>query len=188
MQLTPIEAAIEAILFAAGEPVNVKDLAAAIEADVKTARALIISMMDKYSAERRGIMIVETDNAFQMCTNPLYFDQISSMYKTSAAKPLSQGLLETLAIIAYKQPVTKGQIEDIRGVNADHAVNRLLSLGLVAEKGRQDTPGRPILFGTSDTFLRTFGLANLGQMPPLRGDYEVMKAEVEQTFLDMSDV
>lgn len=181
------EAIMEALLFAAGDPVPLSVLAKAVGTDVKTARVLLANLSDKYVAEKRGILILEMDNMFQMCTNPLYFDLIVKIYQTTAPKPLTQTALETLAIIAYKQPITKGQIEDIRGVNADHAVNKLMAAGLITEKGRQDTPGRPILFGTSGAFLKHFGLANLSQLPSLREDIAQIQMEIEAEIPDMAN-
>lgn len=160
------EKILEAILFAAGEAVPLASLADAIGADRRTTEQLLRRLSDSYEASKRGIQIIEINNSFQMTTNPLYYQYIQALVQNPREKTLSRTLLETLAIIAYKQPVTKGQIEEIRGVSADHSVNRLLEYGLIVEKGRLDAPGRPILFGTSDEFLRHFGFRNTDQLPP----------------------
>ena len=162
-----MKAAIEAILFVAGEPITLAELALALDCDTKTAKVLVTELTNQYKEEKRGILIAEIDGKYQMCTNPDCFTYIKKVYEQIRPKNLSPVLLETLAIIAYRQPVTKGHIEEIRGVSADHAVNRLVEYGLVSEKGRLDAPGRPILFGTSDEFLRHFQLSNLTQLPKL---------------------
>lgn len=180
MSIAELESIIEAVLFAAGEAVELKNLAAAIEQDIKTTKAIVNNLSDKYKSEKRGVIIIEVGDSYQMCTNPDYFDYIKKLYESPVRKKLSPTVLETLAIIAYKQPITKGRIEEIRGVNADHAVNKLVEYGLVAEKGRADTPGRPILFGTTDDFLRHFGFNNLDAMPQTNNAVvEQLKIEVE---------
>jgi segregation and condensation protein B len=114
-----------------------------------------------------------------MCTNPDYYAYVQELLKNPQRKILTQALIETLAIIAYKQPVTKAQIEEIRGVNADHAVNKLMEYRLVVEKGRLDAPYRPILFGTSDEFLKYFGFTNLTSLPDLPEDLTLFQQEAE---------
>lgn len=179
MSIIKQEAAIEAILFAAGEAVGILKLAECIEQDVKTTRLIIDRLMARYNSQR-GINILELGDTYQMCTNPEFFSYVGQLVHTEPKKALTQTLLETLAIVAYKQPVTKAQIEQIRGVNADHAVNKLIEYGLVVEKGRQEVPGRPILFGTSDEFLRNFGFSGLSRLPVLDSDYERLRVEAEQ--------
>lgn len=182
MTLSELEAAIEAVLFAAGEAVEILQLAEAIEQDTATAKVITRNLMDKLEAENRGIEIVEIGDSFQLRTRSQYYGYISRLYSNAKPKPLSPSLVETLAIIAYRQPITKGQIEEIRGVNADHAVNRLVELGLVCEMGRLDAPGRPILFGTTDDFLRHYGFKNLEALPDLPADEEdeQLRLEAEQ--------
>ncbi len=162
------EAILEAVLFVAGAPLHLKALAAAISQDMPTTKALLSGLGEKYTAHNRGLFLLEMDGAYQLSTNPKFFEYIQKAYAVEDKKPLSPALLETLAIVAYKQPITKGQIEEIRGVNADHAVNRLLACGLVTEKGRQDAPGKPILFGTTEDFLKHFGLKSLKDLPVIR--------------------
>jgi segregation and condensation protein B len=113
---------------------------------------------------------MEAEDAFRLCTNAEYSEEVRRLLQKPLRKPLTQPLLETLSIIAYKQPVTKGVIEEIRGVNADHAVNKLLEYGLIIEKGRLEAPGRPILFGTSEDFLRVYGLTRVEELFALAGE------------------
>ena len=152
------EKILEAVLFAAGDAVPTAFLAEAIGCDIPAVRGLLSHMGERYSNEEAGIQLMEIEDTFQLCTNPKYHDYAKRLLPESPRRTLTQPLLETLSIIAYKQPVTRGVIEEIRGVNADHAVNKLMEYGLVEEQGRLDAPGKPILFGTSEDFLRYFGL------------------------------
>ena len=180
MDIREIECITEALLFAKGEPVSVKDISTVTQTEEKSVKAIIKNLADRYEKEKRGIRIIEINEGFQMCTNPEYTEMVKKLYQTPPKKNLSQTLLETLAIIAYKQPITKGMIEQIRGVNADHAVNKLVEYDLVCEKGRLDAPGRPILFGTTEEFLRAFGFKSIENMPQIQIDDEKLKAEAEQ--------
>ncbi len=179
MTIQELESVIEAILFASGEVVSVKNIAYATEQDENTIKTVISNLSDKYAYENRGIRIIQVEEGFQMCTNAEHFNYIKKLYQAPVRKVLSTTLLETLAIIAYKQPVTKGQIEDIRGVSADHAVNRLVEYNLVEEVGRLDAPGKPILFGTTDEFLRYFGFSSLQNLPVSEVDLEQLRIEAE---------
>lgn len=177
MKLSELEAVIEAILFIAGEAVPLSVLARAVDMDQATTKAMVRALADRYEEEKRGIRITEVDKAYQMCTAPACFSYIRDLYQPQKKQGLSQTLLETLAIIAYKQPITKAQIEEIRGVSAEHAVNRLVERGLVCEAGRLDIPGKPILFSTTKEFLRYFGLPSTKELPPL--DEQVTLTEEE---------
>lgn len=179
MTINELESVIEAILFANGDTVSAKDIAAATDNDVKTVNSVIHNLADRYEAENRGINIIQVGEGYQMCTSPKYYDYIKRVFQTPPKKTLSSTLLETLAIIAYKQPVTKAQIEEIRGVNADHAVNKLVEYDLVGECGRLDAPGRPIMFGTTDEFLRFFGFKNLEALPVSTTNDEQLRLEAE---------
>ncbi len=178
MSIEQLKYAAEAILFAAGEAVDIKDLASALEQDIKTMRSIMQELCDDY--ENRGISIIQIDDSYQMCTRDEYFDSIKKLYQAPKRKVLSTTLLETLAIIAYRQPVTKAQIEEIRGVSADHAVNKLVEYELVDEVGRLDAPGKPILFGTTDEFLRYFGFKAVESMPELPEVGEQLRMEIQQ--------
>ena len=155
---------MEALLFASGESVSVARLAEAVGCDIPATRNLLGRMAEAYNRDEAGVQLIELDDSFQLCANPKYNAYIQKFFPSAPKRAMTQTLLETLSIIAYKQPVTKNTIEEIRGVNADHAVNKLLEYGLVVEKGRLDAPGRPILFGTSENFLRFYGLRNLNEL------------------------
>ena len=167
MRLSELEAVVESLLFIAGDAVPLASIAQTIELDKATARAIVLSLADKYEQEKRGLRIVEIEGAFQMCTAAECFEYIRNMYKSPQRQGLTQSLLETLAIVAYKQPITRARIEEIRGVSSDHAVAKLVEKRLICEVGRGDTPGRPVLFGTSNEFLRYFGFKSIGELPPL---------------------
>lgn len=167
MEEKKIMAVIEAVLFAMGDSVELSSLSHVLEMPEKEIREVIARMNDKYKKADRGIYIVELENAVQLCTKPELYEYLIKVAKAPRKYVLTDTLLETLSIIAYKQPVTRLEIEKIRGVSCDHAVNRLLEFNLVQELGRLDAPGRPLLFGTTEEFLRTFGVKSLGDLPML---------------------
>ena len=170
MSIEKMYAVIEAVLFTMGESVETAKLAAAIEQDVSTTVKLIHNLMDRYEAEDRGIKIIELGDSFQLCTKPETYEYLIKVAAQPKKQVLTDVLLETLSIIAYKQPITKQEIEGIRGVSCDHAVNKLVEYGLVDEVGRLDAPGRPILFGTTESFLRSFGGRNVDELPVISPD------------------
>ena len=179
--LKKLEAIIEAILFTMGNSVELPRIAAAIEHDEETTKRLLHTMMDRYQEEDRGIQILELDNSFQMCTKKEMYEYLIRVANTPKKQVLTDVLLETLSIIAYKQPVTKMEIEKIRGVKSDHAVNKLVEYNLVCEAGRLDAPGRPILFATTEEFLRCFGVSSLEELPLIKQDrLEEFKQEAEE--------
>ena len=176
-----IEAVIEAVLFAMGDSVEMSKLAYVLEVTEIEIRAIIADMNIKYEKEDRGICIVELDNAFQLCTKPELYEYLIKVAKAPRKYVMSDTLLETLSIIAYKQPVTRLEVEKIRGVSSDHAINRLMEYNLIQELGRLDAPGRPLLFGTTEEFLRTFGVKSLGDLPTLNPDQlEDFKKQAEE--------
>lgn len=176
-----IEAAIEAILFSAGDSMEVSRIAKAIGQDKETTLKIIRNMMLKYEAEDRGIKIIELEDAFQMCTKQEYYEYLVEIALQPKKAVLTDVMLETLSIIAYKQPVTRAEIEKIRGVKCDHAVNKLIEYNLVQEVGRLDAPGRPILFGTTEEFLRNFGVQSTEELPTINPvKLEDFKAEAEE--------
>ena len=180
MSIAKTEAAIEAILFTMGESVEAEKIAVAIEHDVDTTVKIIHNMMDKYENEDRGIKIIELEGSFQLCTKEEYYDNLIRICSQPRRYTLTDAALETLSIIAYKQPVTKIEIEKIRGVNSDRSVNKLVELELVKEVGRLDAPGRPMLFGTTEEFLRTFGVGSIDELPVISDDMvEQYKEEAE---------
>ena len=170
MSIEKMYAVIEAVLFTMGESVETAKLSAAIEQDVSTTVKLIHNLMDRYEAEDRGIKIIELGDSFQLCTKPETYEYLIKVAAQPKKQVLTDVLLETLSIIAYKQPITKQEIEGIRGVSCDHAVNKLVEYGLVDEVGRLDAPGRPILFGTTESFLRSFGVRNVDELPVISPD------------------
>lgn len=157
------EKILEAVLFAAGDAVPVARLAETLGLNIPAIRGLLAHMAERYAEEEAGIQLMETDDTFLLCTNPKYHDYARRLLPEQSKRNLTMPLLETLSIIAYKQPVTKTIIEEIRGVNADHTVSKLMEYGLVTELGRLDAPGKPILFGTSEGFLRYFGLKSVDE-------------------------
>lgn len=180
MDMDRIEAVIEAVLFTMGDSVTVDKLSAAIGHDEETTVKIIHNMMDKYEASNRGIKIIELENAFQMCTKQEFYEDLIKVAAAPRKYVLTDVLLETLSIIAYKQPVTKIEIEKIRGVSCEHAVNKLVEYGLAKELGRLDAPGRPMLFGTTEEFLRAFGVTSIDELPTISEDIiERFKDEAE---------
>lgn len=174
-------AAIEAILFTMGESVDVKRLAEALEETVEEVQEQLAYLREKYEREDSGIGIIELEGAIQLCTKKEFYEQLIKIAKTPKKVQLTDTLLETLSIIAYKQPVTKVEVERIRGVNSDHAVGRLVELGFVSELGRLDAPGKPLLFGTTEEFLRSFGVRSLEELPSLDAvKVEEFKQEAER--------
>ena len=180
MEIEKLQGAIEAILFTMGESVELSRIAAAIDHDEKTTKKLIYNMMDRYEEESRGVRIIELDQSFQMCTKKDYYEYLIRIAKQPKRYVLTDVLLETLSIVAYKQPVTRLEIEKIRGVKSDHAVNKLVEYGLIEEVGRMDAPGRPILFGTTEEFLRRFSVQSLDELPTVNPEQmEHFKKEAE---------
>lgn len=189
MEIKKLEATIEAILFAMGEAVELNRIAAAVEHDEDTVRRILHTMIDQYDSEERGIQIIELDGAFQMCTKASMYDSIIKITHVPKKHILTDVLLETLSIIAYKQPITKIEIEKIRGVKCDHAVNKLIEYNLACEVGRMDAPGRPIVFGTTEEFLRYFGIESLEDLPIVNPekveDFKIEAEEEIQLKLDL---
>ena len=191
MEINLTEAQIEAILFTMGESVELDRIAAAIEHDEETTRKIIHNMIDKYDTEDRGIHIIELEGSYQLCTKPSLYETLIKITHVPKKHVLTDVLLETLSIIAYKQPITKLQIESIRGVSSDHAVNRLIEYNLICEMGRLDAPGRPILFGTTEEFLRNFGLNSMDSLPVLdpekKEEFKLEAEEEAQLKLDIQN-
>lgn len=181
LKIKQMEGIIESILFTMGDSVEVGKIAKTIEQDVDTTRKLIHRMMDKYESEDRGVRIIELEDSFQMCTKKETYEYLIRVATQPKKHALTDILLETLSIIAYKQPVTKLEIEKIRGVKSDHAVNKLVEYNLVCERGRLDAPGKPILFGTTEEFLRRFSIPSLDDLPsPNPEQVETFKEEAEE--------
>ena len=181
VEIRRLEGVIEAILFTMGDSVELLKIADAIGHDEDTTRKIVHQMMDKYETEDRGVRIIELENAFQMCTKKEMYEYLIRVAKQPKKYVLTDVLLETLSIVAYKQPVTKLEIEKIRGVKCDHAVNKLVEYGLIEEVGRLDAPGRPLLFGTTEDFLRSFGVSSVTELPHVSPEQlEDFKEEAEE--------
>ena len=179
-----IECALEAVLFSLGEAVEIDRLAEALEVREDEIREAFWSLQKKYADENRGLKLIEIENSVQMCSNPDYYECIKRVTQIKKQSGLSSAALETLSIIAYNQPVTKGTIEFIRGVDCTYSVTRLLERGFIDELGRAETPGRPILYGTTMEFLRCFGLKSLEELPPLP-EKEVVLDAAEKKPVDI---
>lgn len=181
MDIQKIEAVIEAVLFTMGDSVELDKIAYAIGHDSETTKKIIHNMMDRYESENRGIKICELENSYQMCTKKDMYEYLIKVASQPKKHVLTDVLLETLSIIAYKQPITRTEIENIRGVKCDHAVNKLVEYDLVCEVGRLDAPGRPILFGTTEEFLRRFGIPSVEELPVINAEKEEeFKVEAEE--------
>lgn len=173
-------AAIEAILFTMGESVEISAISKALDISAARIRKLIVKLKKRYDAPSRGIMIQQFDDAVQMSTKPEQYENLIRIAKVPKKMTLSDSVMETLSIIAYKQPITKVEVEGIRGVSCDYAINKLLEYDLIKELGRKDAPGRPILFGTTEQFLRSFGVKNLTELPSINTvQVEEFKEEAE---------
>ena len=189
LEIQELEAQIEAILFTMGEAVEAERIAMALEHDVDTVRRVARNMMDRYRSADRGIQIIELNDSYQMSTKQSMYESIIKIAHVPKKHVLTEVLLETLSIVAYKQPITRQEIEAIRGVSCDHAVNKLVEYGLITEIGRLDAPGRPILFGTTEDFLRSFGLTSLDELPIVKPEkVEDFKLEAEEEIQLMLDI
>ncbi len=189
LEMQRLEAALEAILFTMGESVEASRLAAALEVTVEDIRRLVRDMQKRYEEGMRGIQITELEDSYQLCTRPEYYEYLIRIAKQPKRHVLTDVLLETLSIIAYKQPITKVEIEKIRGVSCDHAVNKLVEYNLVCELGRLDAPGRPLLFGTTEEFLRSFGVQSVDELPVLNQDQlEEFKQQAEEEMQMKLDI
>lgn len=167
MEHSELQRAIEAILFAAGEPVEVSRLSMALEVDESDIVAAADSLMDELSFNRRGMRLLHLENAYQMVSSGEMADYITKALETRKPPKLSASQLESLTIIAYYQPATKAMVEQIRGVDSSYSIGALLTKKLIEDAGRLNVPGRPILYRTTADFLRTFGLSSLEELPPI---------------------
>ena len=181
MEKKEIQSIIESLLFAAGDAVDLDRLADIVDVDKRSLREILKQMMDEYHYERRGIQIIKMEDSYQMCTRGEYHDYVAMLAEPRRKQSLSNAAIEVLAIVAYKQPVTRSAIEHIRGVNCDYVVNRLVERGLIEEVGRLDAPGRPLLFGTTQEFLRCFGVEAIAELP----EYDEFGKSEEAQQLEM---
>jgi segregation and condensation protein B len=160
-------AAVEAVMFAYGDPISPEKLAEATDLDVETAVKLVDHLERQYNVRESGLTILRINNGFQIAARREFADNVKKALETKRQQPLSQAAMEVLAIVAYNQPVTKSFVEQVRGIDSSSVVNSLCERGLLEEAGRLDLPGRPISYRTTDTFLRCFGLSRIEELPPL---------------------
>lgn len=167
MKISKIQGIIEAILFASGDPIKLDRIAQVLQIEKEECEKLLMDLKNRYSTEDSGLQLLVLYDSYQLSTKSDYAPYVKSALEIKRDMPLSQAALETLSIIAYNQPATKGFIEQVRGVNTSQTVNTLVEKGLVEEAGRLDVPGKPITYRTTETFMRTFGLNSLSNLPPL---------------------
>ena len=178
MDKRELKAVIEALLFIWGEPLSIKDISSILEIEDKEVKNIIDEMVDEFNYNRRGLEITRINNSYQLSTRPEHYPWISKLSKEKDSKNLSNAALETLSIIAYRQPITRNEIETIRGVRCDKALETLLNRDLIEEKGRLERTGRPIIYGTTNEFLRYFGLEDLDELPSLK-NFDLQDEETE---------
>lgn len=162
-----IKSAIESLLFVSGEPLSLRELSNNIEISSKVIESIIKEMISDYEEENRGIKLISINSEYQLVSKPQNSDSVQKLLKKNKRQSLSQASLESLAIVAYKQPITRIDIDEIRGVKSDSALQRLIERELIVDIGRLEVPGRPVIFGTTEEFLRQFGLKDLGELPSL---------------------
>ena len=169
MDLQELEAAVEAIVFASGEPVNIDRICLALDLDRGTAEKLLHSLEDRYAYERRGVRLVRIEDSYQLCSAPEYGDIIRKAFEIRKSAKLSQPALEVLTIIAYYQPTTRAYVDQVRGVDSSYTMGLLLERKLIEECGHLQVPGRPRLYRTTREFLRVFHIASLDELPEMPG-------------------
>lgn len=162
-----IKSAIESLLFVSGEPLSLRDLHNNLEISIKVIESVIKEIIDDYEEEDRGIKLISINGEYQLVSKPQNSDSVQKLLKKNKRQSLSQASLESLAIVAYKQPITRIDIDEIRGVKSESALQRLIERELIKDIGRLEVPGRPIIFGTTEEFLRQFGLKALDELPSL---------------------
>ena len=181
MELNRTTAAIETILFAMGDSVEVALLAEVLELSKEEVREAVHVLEERFDAEGSGLKINWFEDAVQLSSRPEYYEYLVKIAKQPKRQVLTDTLMETLSIIAFKQPVTRAEVESIRGVNSDFAINKLVGFGLVEERGRKEAPGRPLLFGTTQQFLRSFGISSLEDLPDFGSEQmEEFREEAEK--------
>jgi len=179
--------AIEAILFASGEPIELYRLSEASGVETGSIPDIIRLLNERYSDNGSGICIKKLDSSYQMCTNEKYSGQIRAALETKRSTPLSNAAMEALTIIAYNQPVSKGFVENVRGIDSSSVINNLVEKGLVEEAGRLDVPGKPIVYRTTPVFLRSFGLSSVADLPPIAGQTERVGEDGQLVMTDIKE-
>ena len=177
-------ARLEAMLFACGDPVEASRLADVLELDVESVTKMLSSLGDSYEERESGLRLIRIDGKYQLCTREEYGQDVRKLLEIKKNTPLSQAAFEVLAIIAYNKTVTKNFIEQIRGVDCSGSISNLVQKGLIEEKGRLDLPGRPLVYGTTDRFLRCFSISSLDELPDLPQSDEENKENGQTTLFD----
>lgn len=175
--MNDIKEIIKALLFAWGDPLDIKTISDICELDIEEIERAIEELRSEMDSSNDGLKIIRMNSSYQLISRDIYFDYVKKLLSEKPKNNLSNASIETLSIIAYKQPVTKMQIEKIRSVKSDGPVNTLLDRGLIEEVGRLDTPGKPILYGTSDIFLRSFGIEDLSELPDINIDINIERQD-----------
>lgn len=174
---------IESLLFVAGDPLAARDIARILECEIEYVLEIMKEIIDKYNSNKtRGIKLITLNGMYQLVTKPCNTEFVEKLLKKNIRQSLSQASLESLAIIAYKQPITRVEIDEIRGVKSDSALQKLVEKNLIEETGRLDMPGRPILYGTTDEFLRHFALKDINELPSIEL-FEEENQEIEKNKL-----
>ena len=184
MEIKKLQGAVEAILFASGDPVSIERITQALELDKSTAIKILQNIMDDFNGENCGVHVVRLEDSYQMCTNPIYHNEVRFILDMRRNTPISPAGMEVLAIVAYNQPVTKAFIEQIRGVDCSGVLGSLTSKGLIEERGRLELPGRPLLYGTTADFLRCLNISSLKELPPLP-QKQTEEAEDDDSMTDI---
>lgn len=177
-------ARLEAMLFACGDPVEASRLADVLELDVESVTKMLSSLGDSYEERESGLRLIRIDGKYQLCTREEYAQDVRKLLEIKKNTPLSQAAFEVLTIIAYNKSVTKSFIEQIRGVDCSGSISNLVQKGLIEEKGRLDLPGRPLVYGTTDRFLRCFSISSLDDLPDLPQSDEENKENGQTTLFD----
>ena len=188
METQTQKGAIEAIIFASGEPIPLEKIAAAMELGKTETKALVAAVMEEFNQMHSGIQIIQINDSYQMCTKAEFESHIRLALELKNNTPLSAAALEVLAIVAYHQPVTKAFLEQVRGVDSSSVLNGLFAKGLVEERGRLELPGRPLLYGTTQNFLRCMGLSSLEELPEVPDPKDTDEQANENKQLKLEDV
>ena len=179
MEMEEIEAVIEGLLFASGDALPLEKLSEILEIDKKTVKLILNDMTVNFLSSGRGLLIREVDGKYQLCTRPEHHEYLRKLFEPRQRQGLSQAAFEILSIIAYNQPITRAKIEHIRGVSSESAITRLIERNLITEAGRLDAPGKPVLFETTDEFLRSFGFRTIKDLPVLEMNELQTAGEIE---------
>ena len=173
------EALAEALLFAAGTSVTLEDIAVVLKLKYKEAEAVLEKLSEKYASLGSGLVIKKFNGSYQLASRPALHDELKPHFEQISSAPLSRSALEALTIIAYNQPITRGNVEIIRGVNSDSVISTLLDRGLICEVGRSESPGRPVLYGTSTLFLKSSGLESIEELKAVSPEPTLLDLETQ---------